>query len=138
MKEHVLVHAQPSRRTSVLRNDIGETAVSAQKQSGTGMKRIKGQNEIWDLALFVRGKEPESLLAFQALTRLCDRHLRGRCTIDIVDVELHPQLAQREGIEQTPTLLKRGPPPRIKLSEDLRETGQMAAGLGLIASASEG
>jgi circadian clock protein KaiB len=96
------------------------------------MKRINDQKETWNFALFVRGKEPASLLAFQALTRLCDRHLRGKCTIDIVDVELHPRQARREGIEQTPTLLKRGPPPRIELCGELHEAGQMAADLGLV------
>ena len=112
--------------------------MSNEKRQSQEMRRTEVQREIWDLALFVTNKDPESLLAFKALSRLCDEHLRGRCKIDIVDVNLHPQLARREGIDAIPTLVKRGPPPKVKLVGDLHDLGRMAVELGLIESNIDG
>lgn len=91
-----------------------------------------GGGKIWDLALFVSGTSAESILAFQTLTKLCDKHLVGKYRVEIVDVELHPDRARKEGIVEAPTLVKYGPPPALKLAGDLYDFERLAEGLGLI------
>ncbi|KLD65099.1 hypothetical protein Y883_16950, partial [Luteibacter rhizovicinus DSM 16549] len=45
------------------------------------------------LRLYVAGQTPKSLAAIANLKRLCEEHLAGRYTIEVVDLQVTPQLA---------------------------------------------
>lgn len=77
--------------------------------------------EIWTLRLYVAGSSPKSLRAFGNLKRLCEEHLAGRYTIEIIDLMAHPELASTDDIVAIPTLVRRLPSPLRKIIGDLTD-----------------
>src|SRR5271163_2358262 len=69
--------------------------------------------------LFVSGLTPRSQWAIDHLREYCERHLRGRHRIEVVDLYQSPELAAKAQIVATPTLLKISPAPERRLIGDL-------------------
>jgi len=91
-----------------------------------------GQDGVWNLRLYVAGQTPRSLAAFANLKRLCETHLQGRYSIEVVDLLKHPQLAEGDQIIAIPTLVRQLPPPMKKIIGDLSNVEQTLVGLDLI------
>ena len=83
----------------------------------------------WNLRLYVAGQTPRSIAAFANLKRLCEEHLSGRYTIEIVDLLKHPQLAAGDQIVAIPTLVRKLPEPLRKIVGDLRDSERALVGL---------
>ena len=83
----------------------------------------------WNLRLYVAGQTPRSIAAFANLKKLCDEHLSGRYTIEIVDLLKHPQLAAGDQIVAIPTLVRKLPEPLRKIVGDLRDSERALVGL---------
>lgn len=83
------------------------------------------------LRLYVAGQSPNSTLAAANLAAICQRHLTGRHTLEIVDVLQEPQRALTDGVVVTPTLLKISPSPEVRIIGALSETGLVLLALGL-------
>jgi circadian clock protein KaiB len=90
-----------------------------------------GDPERWDLRLYVAGQTPKSLLAFANLKRLCEQHLAGRYSIEVVDLLEQPQLAEGDQILAIPTLVRKLPEPIRKIIGDLSNTERTLVGLDL-------
>lgn len=90
-----------------------------------------GDAEKWDLRLYVAGQTPRSVTAFANLKRLCEEHLAGRYTIEVIDLMKHPQLAAGDQILAIPTLVRKLPQPIRKIVGDLRDTERALVGLQL-------
>ena len=45
----------------------------------------------YELRLYVAGQTPRSLEAFGNLKKICDEHLKGRYTIEVIDLLENPQ-----------------------------------------------
>ena len=86
---------------------------------------------VWHLRLYVAGETPRSVAALSNLKQLCEEHLAGRYTIEVVDLLERPQLAQGEQIVAIPTLERRLPPPVRKIIGDLSNTERVLIGLDL-------
>lgn len=104
------------------------TIESSARASGSAMDV---DAERWDLRLYVAGKTPKSLLAFANLKRLCEEHLAGRYSIEVVDLLEHPQLAEGDQIVAIPTLVRKLPEPIRKIIGDLSNTERTLVGLDL-------
>ena len=89
----------------------------------------EGQSERYELRLYVAGQTPKSVAAFANLKRICEEHLRGRYSIEIVDLMEHPQLARGEQIVAIPTLVRKLPAPIRKIVGDLSNTERTLVGL---------
>lgn len=87
--------------------------------------------DIWELRLYVAGPTAKSLTAFANLKRMCEEHLPGRYTIEVVDLLEQPQLAEGEQIVAIPTLVRRLPEPIRKIVGDLSNTEKTLVGLQL-------
>jgi circadian clock protein KaiB len=87
--------------------------------------------EKWDLRLYVAGQTPRSIAAFANLKRLCEEHLSGRYSIEVIDLIKHPQLAAGDQILAIPTLVRKLPQPIRKIVGDLRDTDRALVGLQL-------
>jgi circadian clock protein KaiB len=87
--------------------------------------------DLWELRLYVAGQSPKSVTAFSNLKRLCEEHLAGRYTIEIVDLLEHPQLAAGDQIVAIPTLVRKLPEPLRKIVGDLSNTERTLVGLQL-------
>jgi len=95
--------------------------------------------EKWNLRLYVAGKTPRSLAAQGNLKAICDKHLHGRYTIELVDLVKNPRLAKEHQIVAIPTLIRKLPEPLRKIVGDLSDTERTLVGLQLepVASTTE-
>ncbi len=91
----------------------------------------ENHSEQWNLRLYVAGQTPKSVRAFDNLKKICEEHLAGRYTIEIVDLIKSPQLAKDDQIFAIPTLIRKLPPPLKKLIGDLSDTERILVGLDL-------
>lgn len=88
--------------------------------------------ERWNLRLYVAGETPKCLQAFQHLKRICEEHLQGRYSIEVIDLLKNPTLAQGDQIIAIPTLVRKLPPPVKKIIGDLTNTERVVVGLNLV------
>ncbi len=87
--------------------------------------------QVYNLRLYVAGQTPRSLRAFANLRDICDKHLAGRYTIEVIDLLENPELAQGDQILAIPTLVRKLPPPLRKIIGDLSNTEKVLVGLDL-------
>ncbi len=88
-------------------------------------------SEIWELRLYVAGQTPKSLIAFANLKRLCEEHLKGQYTIEVIDLMENPHLAKGDQILAIPTLVRKLPEPMRKIIGDLSDREKVLVGLDL-------
>jgi circadian clock protein KaiB len=91
----------------------------------------KSEKNTWSLRLYVAGHTPKSLTAFQNLKKICEEHLQGKYTIEVIDLTINPQLAKGEQIIALPTLVRKLPPPIRKIVGDLSDAERVLVGLDL-------
>ncbi len=72
-----------------------------------------------------------SMNAIQNIRNICDRQLKDRCDLQVIDIYKEPVLARGEQIIATPTLIKKLPPPLRKFIGDLSNTERILLGLDL-------
>lgn len=87
--------------------------------------------EVWELRLYVAGQSPKSVAAFANLKKLCEQHLAGKYTIEVIDLLEQPQLAAGDQIVAIPTLVRKLPQPLRKIVGDLSNTERTLVGLQL-------
>jgi circadian clock protein KaiB len=85
----------------------------------------------WDLRLYVAGRTPKCVAAFNNLKRLCDEHLTGQYRIEVIDLFENAQLAKGDQILAVPTLVRKLPAPIKKIIGDLSNTERVLVGLDL-------
>ncbi len=85
----------------------------------------------WKLRLFVAGQSPKSIRAFANLKVLCERHLKGRYQIEVIDLLENPHLARGNQIVAIPTLEIKLPQQVRKIIGDLSNTDRVLVGLTL-------
>ena len=64
------------------------------------------RREHYVLRLYVAGMTPRSQEAIRNVTAMCEEHLAGRYTLEVVDVYQRPRLVEGEQIIAAPTLIK--------------------------------
>jgi circadian clock protein KaiB len=95
------------------------------------MEKDRSRRELWELRLYVAGQTPKSVAAFANLKQICEEHLAGQYTIEVVDLLENPRLAQGDQIFAIPTLVRKLPPPMRKIIGDLSDTERVLVGLDL-------
>jgi len=99
------------------------------------MKALGADNsateERWNLRLYVAGETPKCIQAFENLKLICEEHLQGRYTIEVIDLLKNPTLASGDQIIAIPTLVRQLPPPVKKIIGDLANTERVIVGLNL-------
>jgi len=85
----------------------------------------------YNLRLYVAGQTPKSLAAIGNLKQICEEHLAGRYTIEVVDLLVSPQLAAGDQILAVPTLVRRLPPPIKRVIGNLSDTERVLVGLDI-------
>lgn len=84
-----------------------------------------------ELRLYVAGQTPRSIAAFANLKSICEEHLKGRYTIEVIDLLENPTLAKGDQILAIPTLVRKLPVPLRKIIGDLSNTERVLVGLDL-------
>jgi circadian clock protein KaiB len=83
------------------------------------------------LRLFVAGLTARSIQAIDTIKNICEEELKGRCTLEVVDLSKEPELAKQEDIIAAPTLIKNLPLPLRRLIGDLSNKERVLIGLDL-------
>jgi len=83
----------------------------------------------WQLKLYVAGKTARSTAALDNLKRLCETHLAGRYSIEVIDLLVNPKLAAGDQILAVPTLVRKFPEPLRKIIGDLSNEERVLVGL---------
>ncbi|HTY81714.1 MAG TPA: circadian clock protein KaiB [Dehalococcoidales bacterium] len=94
-------------------------------------KKLSEKKEMWHLRLYVAGQTPKSLAAFDNLKKICEQHLKGVYTIEVIDLLENPKLARGDQILAIPTLVRKLPEPIRKIIGDLSNTERVLVGLNL-------
>ena len=71
--------------------------------SGNPLMGEEGANETaperhYELRLYVAGQTPRSVEAFSNLKKICEEHLKGRYSIEVIDLLENPKLARGDQI----------------------------------------
>lgn len=88
--------------------------------------------QTWELRLYIAGQTPKSVSALNNLNRYCEEHLQGKYKIEVIDLLLHPQLAEGDQIFAVPTLVRKVPVPIRKIIGDLSNEDKVLVGLNII------
>ena len=99
------------------------------KEHGVKGRFIKSPEYV--LRLFITGATPNSVRAVNNIRAICETHLQGRYSLQIIDVYQDAALAQEEQIIALPLLIKKFPLPERKLIGDLSQTEKVTTALGL-------
>ena len=87
------------------------------------------EEETWELRLYVAGQTPKSVAALANLKKYCEQHLKGRYKLEVIDLLVHPQLAEGDQILAIPTLVRKVPEPIRKIIGDLSNEERVLVGL---------
>lgn len=88
-------------------------------------------SESYALKLYVAGQTPKAVRAFSNLRKICEEHLQGRYSIEVIDLVENPALGRGDQILALPTLVRRLPTPIKKIIGDLSNTERVLVGLDL-------
>jgi circadian clock protein KaiB len=83
------------------------------------------------LRLYIAGETPRSAAALRNLQLICDTHLAGKYSVQVVDLLKTPRLAAGDQIIAIPTLVRRLPAPLKRVVGDLADAERVLIGLDL-------
>lgn len=98
------------------------------------MEPTMSDQDGYNLRLYVAGQTPKSMAAIANLKKLCEKHLPGRYTIEVIDLMKDPALAQRDQIVAIPTLIRKLPEPLRRIIGDLSNADKVLVGLDIAPS----
>lgn len=81
--------------------------------------------------LYVAGESSNSVQAISTLQTVCEKYLKGRHKIEVVDVLRDSARALADGIFLTPTIVRITPKPQQRVIGNLSEPGIFLATLGI-------
>ncbi len=108
--------------------------MSSKETNPAGDETVAGSasaQESWALRLYTAGQTPKSVAAFRNLKKICEEHLAGRYTIEVIDLMQNPRLAKDDQIIAIPTLVRKLPDPLRKIIGDLSDEERTLVGLQL-------
>lgn len=106
--------------------------MDAHSDNITEEKQKQDPSENWVLRLYVAGQTPKALTAFANLTKICEDQLKGKYSIEVMDLLENPQLGAADQIFALPTLVRKLPVPVRKIIGDLSNTERVLVGLDLL------
>ncbi|MCW3079479.1 circadian clock KaiB family protein [Segetibacter sp.] len=83
------------------------------------------------LRLYVIGASSNSVRAITNLKQICETHIKGRYTLDIIDVYQQKDIAETKQLIALPLLIKTLPLPERRLIGDMSDTNRVLRGLGI-------
>ena len=90
------------------------------------------KEQTWELRLYVAGETSKSVTALKNLKKYCETHLKGKYSIEVIDLLLKPQLAEGDQIFAIPTLVRKVPEPIRKIIGDLSNEEKVLVGLNIV------
>ncbi len=81
--------------------------------------------EKYILRLYVANNTAQSAIAYRNLKKLCQLHLAGRYSLEVIDLVKNPQRAKADCIIAVPTLVRKLPTPIRKFIGNLSDTARV-------------
>ena len=107
----------------------GKAAAGAAEPADKALHEEQPEVAEWQLRLYIAGQTAKSSAALENLTRVCETHLAGRYSIEVVDLLVNPRLAAGDQILAVPTLVRKFPEPFRKIIGDLSNEERVLVGL---------
>jgi len=83
------------------------------------------------MCLYIADNAPNSVLAAANLKAICNEHMKGKFSLEVVDVLEYPQRALADGILVTPSLAKLSPLPTARIVGNLSDRSAVLLALGM-------
>jgi circadian clock protein KaiB len=106
--------------------------MSKKEEHSTNDKHSQDSTNEYVLRLFITGATPNSVRALTNIKHICEEHLKGKYSLEIIDVYQQKYLAEREQLIALPLLIRKQPKPEKRMIGDLSDTQKVLKGLGLI------
>jgi circadian clock protein KaiB len=87
--------------------------------------------EKWILCLYIAGMTSAAKTALANIKQLCEEHLKGEYTVEVIDLLERPELAEGDQILAVPTLVRQLPAPLRKIIGDLSDAKKVLVGLDI-------
>jgi circadian clock protein KaiB len=96
----------------------------SKQKKGDSIKTGNGQPAVpqFVFRLFITGVLPNSANAVANSKAFCEEYLKGRYTLEVIDIYQEPDLALSEDIIAIPVLIKKLPLPEERVIGDLSDT----------------
>src|SRR5215211_5119042 len=104
--------------------------VEKKGQSNASLNHPQRKAYEFVLLLFITGATPNSVRAVANIKQICEGHLKGRYSLEIIDVYQQAAIAEKEQLIALPLLIKKQPLPERKMIGDLSDTNKVLKGLG--------
>jgi len=95
------------------------------------MKAISEIPVIYLLKLYITGASPNSAKAVNNIKNICERYLKDRYELEIIDIYQQPLLAKSEQIIALPLLIKSYPFPAKRLIGNMSDMQKVLKSLDL-------
>ncbi len=86
---------------------------------------------VYDLKLYITGASPNSTRAVINTKAFCEKYLKNRYQLQVIDIYQQPVVAQQEQIIALPLLVKSFPLPAKKLIGSMADTNKVLKGLDI-------
>ena len=87
---------------------------------------------MYQLRLYVSGRTPKALRTIGDFTKLMKEQFEGQYSLKVIDLLETPQLAEKDKILATPTVVRIFPLPVRRIIGDLSDREKVLAGLDLV------
>lgn len=108
--------------------DTGDDTSPPQSDAEDSTEEVMAAGH-YNLRLYVAGQTAKSAAAIANLKRLCDLHLVGCHTVEVIDLSKDPGRAAADQIVALPTLVRRLPPPIKRIIGSLADAEKVLLGL---------
>lgn len=104
----------------------------------TGEKKVtrvpvlNGSASTYVLRLFITGILPNSARAVVNIKAICEKYLKNKYELEIIDIYQQPELALNEEIIAVPVLIKKFPLPEERMVGDLSNVDAVLKGLCIV------
>ncbi|MFW5893200.1 MAG: circadian clock KaiB family protein [Bacillota bacterium] len=95
------------------------------------MNKADRKDLFYELELYVSGDSFISERAIASVRDLCERTLKGRYRLEIIDLLENPKKTLSENIVAIPTLIRLSPGPKRQIIGDLQNEQRVLMGLGI-------
>ena len=103
-----------------------------EEEASKDVKDIEPEHSnAFELRLFITGATPNSMRAVSNIKQICESHLKGNYSLEVIDVYQQLDIAEKEQLIALPLLIKKKPLPERRLIGDMSDTEKVLKGLGL-------
>ena len=99
------------------------------KTSVDSRKRSRKRVRQYALRLYITGVTPHSRRAVANIKQICEKNFPDNYSLEIVDLYQQPELARKEQIIASPTLVKTRPLPSNRFVGDLSDSSKVLSKL---------